>query len=149
MHRLIFCLLAFSFFSISLSFGQETCKHCPDFMNFDASSMEDALAKPLEIKSMDIAMQKLSTIDSRIGTLEKLECLDLSFNRFSSLPPEFGQLKNLKCLILTGTRFLSSVPAVLTELPNLEYLDISDHPEWSEKQFKAAEEMLPGVKVVY
>lgn len=126
----------------------ETCEYCPDYFDFDSRSLEEAVKTPNDIKSLDISMQKLSAIDPSIGQLKHLECLDLSFNRFSTLPEEFGELENLKCLMLTGCRFLTGVPEIVSQLPNLQYLDLRDHPEWTSKQFDAAEEMLPGVKVI-
>lgn len=145
---LLLCLLAISSPIQSQTAAEPGCPGCPDWLNFDASSLEDALARPAEIRSLDLAMQKLTSIGSRIGELENLTCLDLSFNRFGSLPPEFANLKNLTCLRLTGCRFLAGVPKVLAELPNLTYLDLRDHPEWTEKQFHEAAALLPRCTIV-
>jgi Leucine-rich repeat (LRR) protein len=109
--------------------------------------MEEALKDPEKVIKLDIAMLKLTSIDPRIVELVNLECLDLSFNRFSTLPDEMAELKKLRVLNLTGTRFLSKVPAIVAEIPNLEELDIRDHPEWKGTQFEDAKKLLPNVQV--
>jgi len=43
---------------------------------------------------------------------------------------------------------LAKVPGIVAEIPNLEELDISDHPEWKGPQFEDAKKMLPNVKVI-
>ena len=93
-------------------------------------------------------MQRLTRISSEISELVNLECLDLSFNRISDLPDEFAELKKLRYLNLAGTRYLPRLPKILTELPNLEILDIRDHPEWVSAQFEEARKMLPDVKII-
>ncbi|KAF9586985.1 hypothetical protein IFM89_039857 [Coptis chinensis] len=85
----------------------------------------------------------------RLSKLKKLEVLDLGFNRFvnksntapsiptkvlfsnksdTSTVPFLGELKSLKTLILTDNRLagsLSDFAKVLTNLSNLEFLDLS------------------------
>ena len=121
-------------------------EHCDDADTY--YSMEEALKEPEKVVKLDIAMLKLTSIDPSIAKLVNLECLDLSFNRFSTLPPEMAYLKKLRVLNLTGTRFLAKVPAVVAEIPNLEELDIRDHPEWKGTQFEDAKRLLPNVKVI-
>ena len=120
--------------------------HCDDADTY--YSMEDALKEPANVIKLDIAMLKLTSIDPNIAKLINLECLDLSFNRFSTLPPEIAQLKKLRVLNLAGTRFLAKLPAVIAEIPNLEELNIIDHPEWKVTQFEDAKKLLPNVKVI-
>ena len=129
-----------------LSYSPIDVDHCDDAATY--YSMEKALEEPEKVVKLDIAMLKLTSIDPRIVELVNLECLDLSFNRFSTLPTEMAELKKLRVLNLAGTRFLSKVPAIVAELPNLEELDIREHPEWKGTQFEDAKKLLPNVKVI-
>lgn len=110
--------------------------------------LDEALKEPEKVIKLDIAMQKLTRISSEISKLVNLECLDLSFNRISGLPDEFTELKKLRYLNLMGTRYLSGLPKILSELPNLEVVDIRNHPEWSASKFEEAKKMLPDVKII-
>lgn len=120
--------------------------HCEDASAY--YSLEEALSESDEVIKLDIAMLKLTAISPDIAKLKNLECLDLSFNRITTLPPEFKHLEKLRVLDLKGTRFLQKLPEVVTELPNLELVDLRNHPEWKADQFKDAIKMLPGVKVL-
>lgn len=110
--------------------------------------LDEALKEPEKVVKLDIAMQKLTHISSDIGKLVNLECLDLSFNRISGLPDEFAELKKLRYLNIMGTRYLPGLPKILTKLPNLEIVDIRDHPEWSAARFEEAKKILPDVKII-
>ncbi len=121
---------------------------CPDFYNYQHDNLEAALADVNPVTSLDLGMQKLTTIDPRIGKFTELLCLDLSFNRFAKLPPEFANLKKLQCLKLTGTNYMATMPDILKQLPALKFVDVSDHQLWSAETKKKAKEMLPGVTVV-
>ena len=131
---------------ICISYIPIDVDHCDDADTY--YSMEEALKEPEKVVKLDIAMLKLTSIDPSIAKLVNLECLDLSFNRFSTLPPEMAELKKLRVLNLTGTRFLAKVPAVVAEIPNLEELDIREHPEWKGTQFEDAIKLLPNVNVI-
>ena len=144
MKKAAFLILFSVTFLLSTSFVD--INHCEGEDTY--YSMEEALAEPEKVIKMDIAMLKLTSIPSDIGKLVNLECLDLSFNKFSTLPPEFSQLRKLRVLNLMGTRYLSKLPAVVSELPSLEELDIRNHPEWKASQFEDAIKMLPNVKVI-
>ena len=111
-------------------------------------SLEDALKEADKVIKLDIAMLKLTAISTDIALLVNLECLDLSFNRISTLPDEIAQLKKLRVLNLMGTRYMAKVPAVVAKIPNLEELDIRNHPEWKASVFEEAKKMLPDVKVI-
>lgn len=139
-------------FLSSFAFAQQShpC-NCPGPFNYDADDIEVALRmnQSSPVKSLDLGMQKLTSIDPRIAELTELECLDLSFNRFSKLPAEFAQLKNLQCLKLTGCNFLSSLPDILKELPNLKYVDVTDRAhQWSATKKQEQKDKLPGATVV-
>jgi len=111
-------------------------------------SIAEALEEPDKVVKLDIAMLKLTSISNDIGKLVNLECLDLSFNRISTLPAEFAQLKKLRVLDMKGTRYMAKLPEVLAQLPNLEELDLRNHPEWSAATFEEAKKMLPNVKII-
>jgi Leucine-rich repeat (LRR) protein len=111
-------------------------------------SIQEALTEIEEVIKLDIAMNKLTSIDPKIGDLTNLECLDMSFNRISSLPNEITKLKNLRVLDLKGTRYLASLPKIIKELNNLQLLDLREHPEWGKEQFEEAIKMLPNTIVL-
>jgi len=145
-YKITILILAFSTLIALFSFKSDPSQYCKDEKTY--YSLEEALKNPLEVKKLDIAMQKLTSIPPEIGKLENLECLDLSFNKISNLPEEIKNLKKLKYLNLCGTRYLSGVPEILKSLQSLECLDISDHPEWSKDKFEKAKIMLPNVKLI-
>ena len=114
-------------------------------------SMEEALAEPLKVKVLDLAMQsptKLTTLPISIEKLANLECLDASFNRVGSLPVELKSLTKLKRLNLSGNQYLSKFPKILKEIPSLEVVDFTGIPQWSKEKCDAAKAALPGVKVL-
>ena len=133
-------------YSVMISFVATTSDLCDDAKTY--YKLDEALKEPEKVIKLDIAMQKLTRISSEISKLVNLECLDLSFNRISDLPGEFAELKKLRYLNLMGTRYLPGLPKILTELPNLEVVDIRDHPEWSAAKFEEAKKMLPDVKII-
>ncbi|MBL4577665.1 MAG: leucine-rich repeat domain-containing protein [Flavobacteriales bacterium] len=143
----ILCILVFIGIGSGTSvYGQAEIDHCDDAETY--YSLEDALKEPEKVVKLDIAMNKLTSIDPNIAKLVNLECLDLSFNKFSTLPAEIAELKKLRVLDLTGTRFLAKVPDIVSKIANLEELSIKDHPEWKGTQFDDAKKMLPNVKVI-
>ena len=111
-------------------------------------SIQEALAEVEDVIKLDIAMNKLTSIDPKIGELANLECLDLSFNKISNLPIEIANLKKLRVLDLKGTRYLTSLPKIIQELTNLQLVDLRDHPEWNKEQFEKAINMLPNTIVL-
>ena len=146
MNRLLFLLLITVLTGISTLMLTAQPDFCDDAVTY--YELDEALKEPEKVVKLDIAMQKLTMISADISKLVNLECLDLSFNRISGLPAEFALLKKLRYLNLTGTRYLSALPKVLTELPELEIVDIRDHPEWKAVKFEEAKKMLPDVKVI-
>ena len=139
-----FLLLGILLFSDVIA--QNEINHCDGEDTY--YSLAEALEEPEKVIKLDIAMLKLTSIDPNIAKLINLECLDLSFNRFSTLPAEIAELKKLRVLNLTGTRFLAKLPDIVAKIPNLEELDIRDHPEWKGTQFDDAIKLLPKVKVL-
>ena len=111
-------------------------------------TMEEALNEKADAIKLDIAMNKLTSIDPKIGELTNLECLDLSFNKISNLPNEIANLKKLRVLDLKGTRYLPSLPKIIQELTNLQLLDLRNHPEWTKEKFEEAVTMLPNTIVL-
>jgi hypothetical protein len=111
-------------------------------------TMEDAIKDPLAVQKLDLSMQKLTVLPEEIMQFKNLVCLDLSFNRIGILPASFATLTNLKVLNLMGTRYMSKVPSVLSQMPNLLVVDLSEHPEWSAAKFEEAIKVLPHVTVI-
>ena len=145
--------LLFSFFVLinvgNKSLGQENSKdtsRCVTELSY--YTIEEALNEKEDAIKLDIAMNKLTSIDPKIGELTNLECLDLSFNRISTLPNEIVNLKKLRVLDLKGTRYLPSLPKINQELTSLQLLDLRNHPEWSKEKFEEAVTMLPNTIVL-
>jgi Leucine-rich repeat (LRR) protein len=144
--KFLLCLL-YGIFSLGVASAQDNdIDRCQDATTY--YSLEEALSESEEVLKLDIAMLKLTSIPSEIEKLINLECLDLSFNKITTLPIEFKQLQKLRVLDLKGTRFLQKLPPVVAELPNLELVDLRNHPEWNSQQFKEAVNLLPGVQVL-
>ena len=122
--QLLFSLFVFINFT-QISLAQDTSR-CETELSY--YSIEEALNEKEDAIKLDIAMNKLTSIDPKIGELSNLECLDLSFNRITSLPNEISNLKKLRVLDLKGTRYLASLPKITQELPNLKLLDLREHP---------------------
>lgn len=74
-----------------------------------------------ELEVLNLAENKLSTLDERIGGFSKLYTLDLSYNNIKQLPDSFAQLQELEYLILSNNQF-THFPEVLFQLPNLRFL---------------------------
>jgi Leucine-rich repeat (LRR) protein len=111
------------------------------------TSMEDALKNPLEVKYLDLSLQKIQVLPVEILQLKNLECLDLSFNRITSLPLQLVELEKLRYINLIGTRYLTKVPAVLSQMKSLEVVELGDHPEWTAAKYAEAQKLLPHVKI--
>ena len=111
-------------------------------------SLTEALKDPLSVQKLDLSMQKLTVFPEEILQLKNLVCLDLSFNKIPTLPATFSTLTNLKVVNIMGTRYMSKLPPVLTQMPNLEVVDLRDHPEWAAATFDAAVKLLPNVTVI-
>ncbi|MFN3404581.1 MAG: leucine-rich repeat domain-containing protein [Cytophagaceae bacterium] len=120
--------------------------YCPDAIKY--TSLEEALKEPEKVIKLDISMLKLTAVPPEIGKLVNLECLDVSFNRISTLPVEIANCKKLRFIDLSGTNYMSKLPQVLTQLPNLEAINISDHKFWKPAQFDEAQKLLPKVKMI-
>jgi internalin A len=77
------------------------------------------------LRNLDLSLNALEAVDPSIGELTRLERLNLSGNLLSSLPTSFRRLKRLKELNLS-TNFPGFAPGeVLSDLPNIELLDLS------------------------
>jgi Leucine-rich repeat (LRR) protein len=146
--KLLFCCCTFLILqhkSVAQDNSKDTSR-CETELSY--YSIEEALNEKNDVIKLDIAMNKLTSIDPKIGELTNLECLDLSFNRISSLPNELSKLKKLRVLDLKGTRYLASLPKITQQISNLQLLDLREHPEWGKEQFEEAVKMLPNTIVL-
>lgn len=87
-----------------------------------------------QLKQLLLRGNKLTSVNSNIGTLENLEVLDLGYNDLLQLPEEIGNLKNLKMLDLNDNN-IKELPDSFEELQQLEYLvlrgnDLTEIPEF-------------------
>lgn len=119
---------------------------CQSYKTF--YSIEEAMVDPLKVQKLDLSMQKLTVVPPEIMQMTNLVCLDLAFNRISTLPPYFASLTKLECLNLMGTRYMAKLPTILSKIPNLKLLDLSDHPEWPASIYTEARTLLPNVTIL-
>ncbi|ELA40856.1 uncharacterized protein VICG_02107, partial [Vittaforma corneae ATCC 50505] len=76
---------------------------------------------PVDTTEIAIYSQGITSIDSNIKRLVKLEKLDLSVNKLKALPSEIGELKDLKMLYLNGNE-LGTLPPEIRRLEKLQCL---------------------------
>jgi len=84
----------------------------------------------INLKTLILQYNNLSTIPPEIGDLKNLEILDLSNNQIKLLPVEIGKLTKLKTLDLKGDVFSWEKPGcldnvdALSTIPNLMHLNL-------------------------
>ncbi|CAB1335475.1 unnamed protein product, partial [Coregonus sp. 'balchen'] len=83
-----------------------------------------AIGNFLQMKSLTLNCNKLTSLPDEIGKLKKLETLLLNGNQLTQLPSTVGQLKALRTLSLSGNKF-REFPGGLGSLRHLDVLDLS------------------------
>lgn len=91
-----------------------------------ATSLEEALKRPGEIKALILPMAPLASLPAEVGKLVQLETLTLTGAGLTRLPPEIGKLIHLKQLHLEGNK-LTELPPEIGALVALESLDVSEN----------------------
>eukprot|EP00045_Choanoeca_perplexa_P007951 m.72897 g.72897 ORF g.72897 m.72897 type:complete len:333 (+) comp14291_c0_seq1:715-1713(+) len=94
--------------------------------SIDTVSVIDLALLPFST-SVDLSINKLTTLPDNFPTLDHLVVLDLSKNQLTALPDTFGQLTSLKKLDLVGNE-LRRLPYSFAELKKLQWLDLKDNP---------------------
>ena len=80
----------------------------------------------INLYSLDLAHNKLTTLPENICKLKKLEELGLSYNNIEVLPQSIGNLANLVSLYLNHNK-LSKIPRSTGKLKTLRRLEIVDN----------------------
>lgn len=122
-------------------------KHNRGLVEF--TSLDSALVKPVDVLSIDMARQGLSSLPDIFNSLKNLQSINLLGNKFEYFPkalskatninelslssnelifigPEIGELIKLEMLILNFNK-LDNIPPEIGNLRNLLYLDIGDN----------------------
>lgn len=93
------------------------------------TSLDEALARPAEARTLILNQTKLETLPDGIEGLKNLETLILHRNELKRLPPQLGNLVTLRAIYLGGSPDLDFVEAVklLARLPHLEGVGLDDN----------------------
>ena len=78
-----------------------------------------------QLDQLIITGAKLVELHPSIGNLTNLEMLVLADNKLKSLPKEIGNLKKLRFLLLKDNLALTTLPKSITQLPNLDILNLN------------------------
>ena len=73
------------------------------------------------LKTLDLASKKLTSLPKELGQLQSLQRLYLSNNKLTSLPKELGQLQSLEELYMSNNK-LTSIPKELGQLQSLKFI---------------------------
>jgi len=134
-------------YGIDNAFDEPEVVYCADFSSKILADFPAGSEKLQYMVKLNMFNNKLTSINDRIGTLNKLITLDLSSNKITSvsaeigkltylidlnlqknlittLPTEFGNLKNVKTLNLRMNQ-LTSVPRSVSMLTSLVTLDLA------------------------
>lgn len=127
---LVFCMME------SLNCSHNYLKTLPDLSNLDALSQVDISQNQLSslpvhlcslpLKILRVSHNKLTSVPSEIGLLNKMQHLDLACNELTTLPTTMGELSNLRLLNVRRNK-LMELPDELSKLKNLVDLDISNN----------------------
>ncbi|KAL7749096.1 hypothetical protein RI367_005501 [Sorochytrium milnesiophthora] len=80
----------------------------------------------VDLVRFNVADNRISALDERIGEFGALEFVDVHNNRLSSLPDSFATLQNVAMVNISFNEF-SEVPGVLQHLPKLSVLLLSSN----------------------
>lgn len=83
----------------------------------------DEMFNLINLRYLDLANNKISSLSNKIGNLNNLQTLYLYDNNLTYLPPEIGFLNNLQVLYL-DCNDLTSIPSEFNKLTNLMYLHL-------------------------
>ena len=78
-----------------------------------------------QLETLVLAVNDLTAVPARIGTLSRLRMLDLCHNGTLALPLELGALVGLRDFLYLHDNKLSSLPESLRRMKNLRYLNLS------------------------
>ncbi|OJJ17585.1 hypothetical protein BKI52_27370 [marine bacterium AO1-C] len=108
------------------------CSHSIQAQQTTYTNLEEALKTPQQVTRLNLSEQKLKALPASLKQLKNLEYLDVSLNLFQGFPEVILSLKKLRTLKLY-TNYgkymrIHEIPAQITRLKQLRYLDISHLP---------------------
>lgn len=89
-----------------------------------ATSMEEALISPLDIKVLDLRKQKLKVLPNKFDRLINVHTIYLDKNKLDELPESFSACRSLRYLSISKNKF-DKFPEVICQLTQLRFLDFS------------------------
>ncbi|XP_042389988.1 disease resistance protein UNI-like isoform X1 [Zingiber officinale] len=102
---------------------------------------------------LDLSNCDIKELPTEIGSLTELQYLNLSYTDIRSLPLEFGCLGKLKYLLLRDTYFKTVPNGVISNLPMLKWLDITQQfpvcEQWWDElvRFKGRHQLSLGIAI--
>ncbi len=97
-----------------------------DLSNNGLTSIPPEIGNLINLKRLKLYCNCLKDIPSEIGNLTNLQSLGLYSNCLKDIPPEIGQLINLEILTLNNNN-LTTLPPEIGTLRNLKYLSLQNN----------------------
>ena len=95
--------------------------------------LPESLSQLLQLQSLNLGGNQLTTLPESLGQLSQLQTLDLGSNQLTTLPESLGQLSQLQSLDLYGNQ-LTTLPGWLAQLSQLQTLGLGNQlttlPDW-------------------
>ncbi|MBO7537334.1 MAG: leucine-rich repeat domain-containing protein [Alphaproteobacteria bacterium] len=104
-----------------------------DLLENQIKSIPPEIGNLINLEDLNLRRNKIGDISPEIGKLENLQKLDLSANERMNLPSEIENLKKLRTLDLGDNVKLTesfqdpSILDIISDLPNLSYLNINNY----------------------
>jgi Leucine-rich repeat (LRR) protein len=118
-------------------------------LNYDAlDSIPSEFGNLVRLRKLSLYGNSLSYLPDSFSNLIQLESLVLGKNNFTEIPPSIQRLPRLKYLSIDQNRIqlTESDIDILSELPAIEYIDISENPEILETPSNISK--LDGIKTI-
>ncbi|KAM4821677.1 leucine-rich repeat-containing protein 2 [Thomomys bottae] len=77
------------------------------------------------MRILDLPKNQILYLPAEIGRLKNLKKLNVSFNHLKTIPPELGDCENLERLDCSGNLDLTELPFELSNLKQVNFLDLS------------------------
>ena len=87
----------------------------------------DVVWERTDLQTLVLAGNDLVEVSERIGNLRNLRMLDLGHNRLRGIPDSIGDIEGLSDFLYLHDNQLTDLPASLTRLDKLRYLNISQN----------------------